>query len=75
MNAIRTTTAGLVSAWIATLATAQPKPGVTVDWSQVDQRIAWYGTWNGALEAAERTKRPILLVSAAPHCHHVPGVW
>lgn len=54
---------------------AQPGPGVTVDWSQVSERIAWFGTWDGALEAAEATGRPILLVSAAPHCRHISGVW
>jgi len=37
--------------------------------------IAWFGTWEAGLAEAQRTKRPILLVSAAPHCHNVPGVW
>ena len=37
--------------------------------------IAWFGTWDGALEEAKRTGRPILLMSAAPHCRSVPGVW
>ena len=74
MNAFLSKT-GLAAALIASVAVAQPKPGVTVDWSEVEQRIAWFGTWHGALDAAKKTKRPILLVSAAPHCHHVPGVW
>ena len=74
MNALLSCT-GLAGALIATAAVAQPRPGVTVDWSEVEQRIAWFGTWDGALAAAEKTRRPILLVSAAPHCHHVPGVW
>jgi hypothetical protein len=37
--------------------------------------IAWYGTWESGLAAAKRTGRPILLMSAAPHCHQVPGMW
>ncbi|MAE75899.1 MAG: hypothetical protein CMJ85_03395 [Planctomycetes bacterium] len=50
-------------------------PGVTVDWRRVEQRVAWFGTWDRAKAAAKRTNRPILVVSAAPHCNKVPGVW
>lgn len=39
------------------------------------ERIAWFGTWEGGLAEAQRTGRPILLVSAAPHCHNVSGIW
>jgi hypothetical protein len=52
-----------------------PGPEVTVDWSEVEQRIAWFGTLDTALSAAKKTKRPILLVSGAPSCSTVPGVW
>lgn len=38
-------------------------------------RIAWYGQLSDGLAEAERTGRPILLVSGAPQCHGVPGVW
>ncbi|MEO1994173.1 MAG: hypothetical protein ABGZ17_02755 [Planctomycetaceae bacterium] len=38
-------------------------------------KIAWHGTWKGGLAEAARTGKPILLVSAAPQCHSVPGVW
>ncbi len=38
-------------------------------------KIAWYGTLSGGLIEAKRSGRPILLVSAAPHCHGVSGVW
>jgi hypothetical protein len=38
-------------------------------------RIAWYGTWESGLREAKRSQRPILLVSAAPHCHRVSGLW
>ena len=61
---------------LAGVAQAQvPHPEVTVDWTEVERRIAWFGTIDGALAAAERTHRPILLVSGAPHCQLVPGVW
>ncbi len=38
-------------------------------------RIAWYGQLADGLAEAPRTGRPILLVSGAPQCHGVPGVW
>jgi hypothetical protein len=37
--------------------------------------IQWFATWEGGLREASRSGRPILLVSAAPHCAGVPGVW
>ena len=37
--------------------------------------IAWYGTLTSALAEAKRTGKPILLVSAAPHCHSISGIW
>ena len=37
--------------------------------------IQWYGTLDSGLEAARQSGRPILLVSGAPACHGVPGVW
>jgi hypothetical protein len=38
-------------------------------------KIAWHGTWEGGLAVAQKTGRPILLISAAPHCHGTPGIW
>jgi Spy/CpxP family protein refolding chaperone len=37
--------------------------------------IAWFGRWQDAVRDAERTERPILFVSAAPHCSGVSGIW
>jgi hypothetical protein len=37
--------------------------------------IQWFATWETGLKEAQRTGRPILLVSAAPHCSGVSGVW
>ncbi|HYE97490.1 MAG TPA: hypothetical protein VEJ18_01210 [Planctomycetota bacterium] len=44
----------------------EPRPG---------DKIAWYGTLEQARAEARRLNRPILLVSAAPHCHNVSGIW
>ena len=38
-------------------------------------KIAWHGTWKGGLAVAQKTGQPILLISAAPHCHGTPGIW
>ena len=38
-------------------------------------RIQWFGTLEQGLAEAERTGRPILLTSAAPHCGGVAGMW
>ena len=43
--------------------------------SEYPAGVAWWGTWDGALSEAKRTGKPILLLSAAPHCHVVPGIW
>ncbi len=37
--------------------------------------IQWFATLRTAKAEAERTGRPILLVSAAPHCAGVSGIW
>jgi hypothetical protein len=37
--------------------------------------VAWWGTWEGARAEASRSVKPILLLSAAPQCHGVPGIW
>lgn len=42
---------------------------------QLAARIVWHGTWKGGLAEAQRTGKPIMLVSAAPQCQAVPGVW
>ena len=40
-----------------------------------DPGIAWFGKWDDALAEAQRTGKPILLMSAAPQCTGVPGMW
>lgn len=49
-----------------------PKDGPT---AQATQSIQWFATWEAATAEAKRTQRPILLVSAAPHCAGVSGIW
>ena len=50
-----------------------PKPGMVTPVK--GDRIQWFGTWKGGLAEAQRTQRPIFLISAAPECHSVPGIW
>ena len=37
--------------------------------------IQWYATLDRGLAEAKRTGKPILFVSAAPHCAGVSGMW
>jgi Spy/CpxP family protein refolding chaperone len=37
--------------------------------------IQWFASWESGLREARRSGRPILLVSAAPHCAGVSGTW
>jgi hypothetical protein len=37
--------------------------------------IAWFGRLEDAAAEAERSGRPILLMSAAPQCSGAPGMW
>lgn len=37
--------------------------------------VQWFATWEAGRAEAERTGRPILFVSAAPHCAGVSGIW
>ena len=44
---------------------------------QVDAagKIAWYSTLKQGLAVAKSSGRPILLLSAAPHCRGISGMW
>lgn len=37
--------------------------------------IGWIPTWKQAWAEATKTRKPILLIAAAPHCGGVPGIW
>jgi hypothetical protein len=41
----------------------------------VPSGIQWFATWDSGVDEATRTGKPILLVSAAPHCAGVSGIW
>jgi hypothetical protein len=43
--------------------------------SDKEAGIQWYGTLDGGMEESKKTGRPILLMSAAPQCHNISGVW
>ena len=40
-----------------------------------DVSIQWFATLERGMAEAKRTGRPILFVSAAPHCAGVSGMW
>ena len=61
---------------LAILTLAIPSLGQAAEQTtKMTPRIAWYGTLKSGLAAAERTGKPILLISAAPHCSGVSGIW
>ncbi len=43
--------------------------------AQSSSAIAWFGSCEAGREVAAQTGRPILLMSAAPQCHGVSGIW
>lgn len=42
---------------------------------EVPPKIAWYATLESGLAEAQRSNRPVLLISAAPQCLGVSGIW
>lgn len=42
---------------------------------QAEEEIQWFGSWKEGAAVARATNRPILLVSAAPHCRNISGIW
>lgn len=49
--------------------------GSVVQAQTITPRVAWYGRLADGLAEAKRSNRPILLLSAAPQCEGVPGIW
>jgi hypothetical protein len=47
----------------------------SADVTSVGPRIAWFGTLESGLAEAKQSGRPILLISGAPQCLGVPGIW
>ncbi|MGE4619111.1 MAG: hypothetical protein AAEJ04_04800 [Planctomycetota bacterium] len=54
---------------------SQPRAQAGDQITEYPAGVAWWGTWEGALAEGQRTEKPILLLSAAPQCHGVPGIW
>ena len=59
----------LAAPFFSNAQTEAPKAAVKAE------KIAWHGTWKGGLAEAQRTGKPLLLVSAVPQCHSGAGVW
>jgi hypothetical protein len=53
----------------------QDRPGKQGDDQASAGGIQWFTTWEAGKQEAARTGKPILLVSAAPHCAGVSGIW
>jgi hypothetical protein len=63
----------LFSRLFAVLCTVWLLPTAAV--AELPAGINWYGVLDEGLAEAARTERPILLLSAAPQCAGVPGMW
>jgi hypothetical protein len=50
-------------------------PPMPVEEAKNDAAIQWFATLSRGLAEAERTGKPILFCSAAPHCAGVSGMW
>ncbi len=65
------------------LAVAQPpKKAGKPDMRALDKPVAmpassiqWFATLASAQAEAERTNRPMLLITGTPHCAGVSGIW
>ncbi len=47
----------------------------TITSAELPSGIHWYGILDDGLAAARQLERPILLVSAAPQCAGISGMW
>lgn len=52
-----------------------PTPAPVEEVSKNDAPIQWFATLARGLAEAQRTGKPILFCSAAPHCAGVSGMW
>ncbi len=41
----------------------------------IPEGIVWHGTLTDGLKEAKETGKPIFLISAAPNCAGVSGIW
>ena len=62
--------------WTWVLERPCPECGFDLEPAALQNRVEeWFATWDGAKAEAKRTNRPILMVSAAPHCSGISGIW
>ena len=59
----------------ASLLHGQESAPVSTSAGKTTEKIAWFGTWTEGVAAASRAGKPILLISGAPHCHGISGIW
>jgi hypothetical protein len=59
----------------ASLSAFGATPNASEQVAKPSPKIAWYGQLKDGLAEAKRSNRPILLVSAAPQCQNVSGMW
>ena len=59
----------------ASLSAFGAAPNASEQVTKPNPKIAWYGQLKDGLAEAKRSNRPILLVSAAPQCQNVSGMW
>jgi hypothetical protein len=52
-----------------------PMPKGTDPAAKADAGIQWFATLTDGLAEAKRTGKPLLFLSAAPHCGGIPGLW
>jgi hypothetical protein len=57
------------------LLSSQSASGQSASPPKSDAIIPYYATLDRGLAEARRTGKPILFVSAAPHCAGVSGMW
>ena len=56
-------------------ARSEAPPGQSGAEASAPRHIQWYATWAQGKAEAARLRRPILLLSAAPQCHGISGLW
>ena len=75
---MKKTIAGLIAAcfvltgWIALPASSRESESGD---EGIPSGIVWYGVLNDGIAEAKATGKPIMLLSAAPQCAGVPGMW
>jgi len=70
-----TLAAGVAIVWTITAIAQQDVDSRESQTTGLPAGIVWYGELEDGLKAAKLSERPVLLLSAAPQCAGVPGMW